>query len=64
MPSNDISMYSDSELADYFDNDEGLYQAACIATRFSELEELASEVFIYNADQLAELKQDFEDGRY
>ncbi len=61
----DISMYGDSELSDMFDNDESLYEQAMIATRFNELEETARECFIFNADQLAEFKQDFEqEGRW
>lgn len=60
----EIHMHSDAELSDWFDNDEYLYGEARRATSFAPLEELAGDLFIYNDDQLAEFKSDWEDGRW
>lgn len=62
--SNDITMHNDSELSDIFDNDEYLYNQARVTNRFSDLEDLANEFFTFTPDQLAELKTDYEDGRW
>lgn len=62
--SNDISMHGNGELADRFDTDESLYGLAVASVDFAKLVEEADEIFIYNDNQLAELKQDFENGRY
>ncbi len=62
--SNDITNYRDSELADYFDNDEYLYEQACMSKDFSELESLANEYFIFTEEQLEELRSDFREGRW
>jgi hypothetical protein len=60
----DISMHSNSELADWFDNDEYLYNQARVAVDFNDLEELARMVFIFNDEQLDEFRSDWADGRW
>ncbi len=58
----DITNYSDSELSLMFLNDEFLYKEfirAVIREDFAMLEEVAREFFIFNDEQLEDLKETF-----
>lgn len=58
----DIRHYSDQELSLLFLNDEGLYRELMKAVRrndFSIVEELANELFIFDNEQLEDLKETF-----
>ncbi len=59
-----ITQYSDQELSLHFANDEFLYTQACKARSFDELKDLADECFTYTPEQLADLKQDFDDNAF
>ena len=61
---NDITHYSDQELSLMFLNDEFLYRElmrAVIREDFTMLEEVAREFFIFNEDQLEDLKETFKE---
>lgn len=61
---NDITNYSDQELSLMFLNDEVLYKElmrAVIREDFTMLEEVAREFFIFNEDQLEDLKETFKE---
>ena len=58
----DIRHYSSQELSLLFLNDEGLYRELMKAVRrndFSIVEELANELFIFDNEQLEDLKETF-----
>jgi hypothetical protein len=58
----DISHYSDQELSLMFLNDEFLYREfmrAVIREDFTMLQEVATEFFIFNEEQLEDLKETF-----
>jgi len=58
----DITHYSDSELSLLFLNDEFFYKELMRATRredFSIVEDIANEYFIFNQDQLEDLRETF-----
>ena len=58
----DITNYSDSELSLMFLNDEFLYKEfmrAVIREDFAMLEEVAREFFVFNDEQLEDLKETF-----
>ena len=58
----DITHYSDQELSLMFLNDEFLYKEfmrAVIREDFAMLEEVAREFFIFNDEQLEDLKETF-----
>jgi hypothetical protein len=58
----DITNYSDQELSLMFLNDEFLYKEfmrAVIREDFAMLEEVAREFFIFNDEQLEDLKETF-----
>jgi hypothetical protein len=58
----DIRHYSDQELSLLFLNDEGLYKELIRAVRrdrFDDIEELCNEFFIYNEDQMEDLRETF-----
>ncbi len=60
----DITHYSDQELSLMFLNDEFLYRElrrAVIREDFTMLEEVAREFFIFNEDQLEDLKETFKE---
>lgn len=60
----DITHYSSQELSLQFLNDEGLYRDFMRAVRrnsFSYLQDIADEYFIYDSDQLEDLRETFED---
>ena len=60
----DITHYSDQELSLMFLNDEFLYRElmrAVIREDFTILEEVAREFFIFNEDQLEDLKETFKE---
>jgi hypothetical protein len=60
----DITHYSDEELSLMFLNDEFLYKQlnrAVIREDFAMLEELAREFFIFNYEQLEDLKETFKE---
>jgi len=59
-----ISQYDDSELSNMVDNDEYLYNIALFADDFEELKTAVIECFVFNADQMAELERDFNEGRW
>jgi len=60
----DISKYGNSELSDMVDNDEYLYKVALFANDFEDLKHAVVECLVFNDDQLLELKQDYQDGRW
>jgi hypothetical protein len=58
----DITHYSDHELSLLFLNDEFFYKELMRATRredFSIVEDIANEYFIFNQDQLEDLRETF-----
>jgi hypothetical protein len=58
----DITHYSDQELSLMFLNDEPLYKEfmrAVIREDFTMLQEVATEFFIFNEEQLEDLKETF-----
>jgi len=60
----DITMHNDSELADWFDNDEFLYGEARCARAFDIVEQLAEELFIFTPEQMDVFCEDWKSGRY
>lgn len=62
MNKQNLTSYGSGELSSWFQNDEGLYNQWMRAVGhgdFSEVKELANELFIYTDEQLNELETDF-----
>jgi len=60
----DIRHYSDQELSLLFLNDEGLYRDLMRAVRrdrFDDIEHLCNDMFIYNEEQMEDLRETFND---